>query len=237
MLIFLGISAVLCAIGALLLRTDAGRRAARDEADELEAVRLRLVAAGEVVGDTAVHDCNDHDCNDHEPYPGPGGRGTVYTSSAAPVDEWMVKAVTVDPTLTAADVATAVEHVAPGVGSMASFAAAVEDTRMRTSAQLHELQAAEEAAYAEAPEQEDRLFFADFRRKMEAAFTDFTVGTRKAAQWVNRFHDGEHYANCEHCARVHDVHSDEYAMIVADREGTDTREIPRADLRAMLARA
>jgi len=219
-LTFLGISAVLCAIGAALLRVDAGRRVARDKTDELEAVRLRLLAAGE---DVDAIDASS-----------PVG-GTVYRSAA--VDVWMVKAVADEPTLTAADVATAVEHVAPGVGSMASFAVAVEDTRMRTSAELRELHEAEEAAYAEAPEQEERLFFADFNRRMEAAFTDFAVGTRRVARFASRFHGDEHYADCAHCAEALHEHSDEYAQIVADRESTDTGQFSKDEIRAILARA
>lgn len=240
MLIFLGLIVLACAAVGGALHLGARRRIRREAADDLEAAGLRLAAAGEIAD---VHDCNAHKPYTHIAW----GKGTVYTSSAAtavevvptgpPIDVWMVKAVTVDPTLTATDVATAVEHVAPGVGSMASFAAAVEDTRMRTSAQLRELHEAEEAAYAEASERGERLFFAEFDRRMEAAFTDFAVGTRHVARWADRFHDGAHYANCEHCARVHDVHSDEYALIVADRAGTDTGVFSLAELRAELAAA
>jgi hypothetical protein len=224
-LTFLGISAVLCVIGGVLLRADAGRRAARDEADDLEAVRQRLVAAGE---DVDAIDASS-----------PVG-GTVYRSAAVaiepPVDARLAELV-IDPTLTAVDVETAVEHVAPGVGSLTSFAATVEDTRMRTSAELRELHEAEEAAYAEAPAQDDRLFFADFNRRMEAAFTDFAVGTRRVARFASRFHGDEHYADCAHCAEALHEHSDEYAQIVADRESTDTGQFSEDEIRAILARA
>lgn len=197
---------------------DARRRPARERNDELEFTRLRPLAEGVDV----------HDCNAHEPY---GPAGTVYTSSAVtavevvpiepPADAWMVKVV-VDPTLSELDVVTAVEHVAPGVGSMTSFAATVEDTRMRTSAEVRELEAAEAAAYAMAPAENDRLFFAAFNTAIEAAFTDFAVGTRAVRRWENQFHGDVHYANCGHCAEVHHVHSDEYQQIVSDRVGTDT---------------
>jgi hypothetical protein len=155
----------------------------------------------------------------------------VEVAPVEPVDVWMVKAMTVDPTLTAADVATAVEHVAPGVGSMASFAAAVEDTRMRTSVQLRELQAAELEAYAMAPAEDDRLFFAGFARRMESAFTRFDQATARVDQWQAYQHqDNEH--QCVHCLRAVKETSDEHKLI---RSLDDTGAISQADIDALYA--
>ncbi len=214
------------------IKFDARQARRRAETDDLDAVEARLRAAGELPAPAA------HDCNDHEPY---ARGGTVYTSSATnavevvdtavPVDVWMVKAVTVDPTLTAADVATAVEHVAPGVGSVASVAAVAEDTRMRTSAQLRELQAAELEAYAEAPAQEDRLFFAAYDRQMARALTRFDEATARVDQWEAYQHrDNEH--ECAHCRRAVKENSDEYKLI---RSLDDTGSISRADIDALYA--
>jgi uncharacterized membrane protein len=144
---------------------------------------------------------------------------------------WMVKAVTVDPTLTAADVATAVEHVAPGVGSLASFATAPEDTRMRTTAELHELRHAEEEAYGEASAQEERLFFADFNRRLDRALATFDQATVRADNWAAYQHqDNEH--ECAHCHRAVKETSDEYRLI---RSLDDTGAISRADIEALYA--
>lgn len=204
------------------------RRPARERADEIEAAGLRLLAdgvdihaidaSGPARGTVYTSSAAVHDRNEHEPY--------------APLsDVWMVKAVTVDPTLTATDVATAVEHVAPGVGSMASFAAAMEDTRMRTSAQLRELQAAELEAYAEALAQEDRLFFAAYDRRMARELARFDEATARVDQWEAYQHrDNEH--ECVHCRRAVKETSDEYRLI---RSLDDTGAISRADIDALYA--
>lgn len=226
MLMILGVTAFLCAAAGAALHLDAGRRTAREEADDLEAARLRLVDAGEDPNDVGVHDC------------------TVYTSSAAtavevvpiepPADAWMVKVVA-DPTLTHLDVVTAVEHVASGVGSLASFAATVEDTRMRTSAEVRELRAAELEAYAAAPAEEDRLFFAGFERRMDRALASFEWATARVDNWAAYLHTAEDGADCEHCHRALRQHSDEFALLLADRTGTDTGVYSLVELRAELA--
>lgn len=239
MLMILGVTAFLCAAAGAALHLDAGRRTAREEADDLEAARLRLVDAGEDPNDVGVHDCNAHEPRREGRF-GPG----MYTSSAAtavevvpiepPADAWMVKVVA-DPTLTHLDVVTAVEHVASGVGSLASFAATVEDTRMRTSAEVRELRAAELEAYAAAPAEEDRLFFAGFERRMDRALASFEWATARVDNWAAYLHTAEDGADCEHCHRALRQHSDEFALLLADRTGTDTGVYSLVELRAELA--
>lgn len=208
MLIFLGTAFILalCIGGAVI--TDTRRRTRQEQADDLEAARLRLLDEG-----VDIHAIEAS---------GPP-QGTVYTSTAV-----MEAPLVVDPTV--------VEHVAPGVGSLTSFAVTADDTRMRTSAQLRELEAAEAAAYAEAPAHNDRLFFVDFEAGMEKALAEAGDAWALIDAWVARYHDGEHYANCVRCAEVHDVHSDEYALIVTDRESADTGVFSAAELDAMIER-
>ncbi len=217
--------AVILAIGGAVT-IESRRRTARDTADDLEAARLRLLAAGEDVD-------------------GIGGArprpGTVYASRiaaaahTAPADQ-RIADIADDPGLTADDVATAVEHVAPGVGSLASFARVASDTReMRTNAEQHEMDAVYDAAHNE-----------DIRRDMDRAFAgsadDDVAKASRAAwaaidAWVEKYHGAVHYADCIHCLRVHDEHSDEYALIVADRVNTDTGAWDVRELRAALAAA
>lgn len=222
MLTFFGLLILATTIVGGAFTIDSLRRARtrRDEDGELEAVERRLIAAGEL--------------------PDPAGpTGTMYTSASVadvepPVDARIVE-LTIDPTLTTADVATAVEHVAPGVGSLVSFAAAADDTRMRTSVQLRELEAAEAEAYDEAPAQEERLYYAAFELRWQAMLTDFEVGTR-AVRRVNAEHHasvGEH--TCTLCMVGVQEISDEFQQIVTRVEAEHTGEIPRADLNRMLA--
>jgi hypothetical protein len=217
-LIVLAVSGTLGAVAA----TGARRHARRAEADDLEAVRLRLIDAGELPAAPT--------------HPGTGRRSAmtaVGVAEVTPVDARIVKLV-VDPTLTDADVATAVEHVAPGVGSLASFAATVEDTRMRTPSQVKELQVAELAAYAYAEEEEERRLFADYNRRMNAALARFDTATRRADQWEAYQHRGNEDA-CAHCHRAVKENSDEFRTIVARIEAEHTGEISREDIDAMYA--
>lgn len=198
------------------------RRAVREEADDLEAARLRLVDAGE-----------DPDA----PYvfagTGGGNRpvGKVYASRHAadttPVAESLderTAVLVVDPTLTAADVATIVEHVEPGVGSLASFAATACDTvTMRTGAEQRELEAVYDAAHDE-----------NTVRDLDASIGDLWGAHSNVwatiDAWVERYHGKTHYASCVHCAETLQVQSDEYAQIVTRVEAEHTGEISRAAL-------
>jgi hypothetical protein len=203
MWIFLSLLTLLFGAVGGAITVDSRRRTTRDEADDLEAARLRLVAAGE-----------DPDA------PGVPSVGTVYTSRHA-VDT--APPLVIDPTV--------VEHVAPGAGSLTSFAATVEDTRMRTSAELKELHAAEIAAYGDAPAEEERLFFAGFERRMGAALARFDEATGRVDQWEAYQHrDNEH--ECKHCRRAVKENSDEYKLI---RSRDDTGTISRADIEALYA--
>lgn len=230
MWIFLGLIALAFgAVGGTITidarRARRGTHRAGTSAAELAAARARLLAAGEDVD--AIGSLG----------------GGVYVSSAAtrvdvvdiepPADARMVKLI-IDPTLTEADVVTAVAHVAPGVGSLASFAATVDDTRMRTPSQLRELEAAEVEAYAVAAEEEERILFATFNRRMNAALAQFDDATRRADQWEAYQHRGNEDV-CEHCHRAVRETSDEFQQIVARVETESTREISRADLRRMFA--
>lgn len=180
---------------------DARHRARRAAADAYDAAHCRLAAAGELPV-----------------------TGTVYMSAAAVPDE-RIAVMTVDPTLSAADVATAVEHVAPGVGSLASFAAVAYDTaQMRTGAEQQEIDAVYDAAHDE-----------DVRWDMDHAFSvdsDEARASRAAwaaiDAWVEKYHGKTHYASCVHCAETLHVHSDEYATIVRRVESEHTGEISRA---------
>lgn len=206
------------------------RRARQDEADDLEAVRLRLVDAGELPPD----DTGGGIYRSRHAYTSAAATAVEVVDVAPPVDARIVE-LTVDPTLTAVDVATAVEHVAPGVGSLASFAATVDDTRMRTSAQLRELQVAEEAAWAEAPAQEERLYYAAFELRWQAMLTDFEVGTRAVRRVTAQHHAsvGEH--TCTLCMVGVQEISDEFHQIVVRVEAQHTGEIPAATMRRILA--
>lgn len=213
----LALLALFGAIGAILA-LDSRRRRDRDAADELEAARLRLTAAGEDPDAATVFQ---------------GPTSGVYTSRHAvdttpPLDQ-RTTAIVVDPTLTADEVADVIEHIAPGAGSLSSFAAASYDTaQMRTGAELHEI----EVAYDEA-----------FRENVERTFNTAVGGWWKTVDnawdlidaWVAKYHGEEHYANCVHCAEVHQVHSDEYALIVEQRIHTHTGEISKADIEALYA--
>lgn len=215
----LAIIVVLATIGAAVAIDTRLRKARADQeqADILEAARLRLKAEG--VDVDAVLD-------------GTGG-GNVYASRhAAATFEDRTAVLVVDPTLSATDVADMVEHIAPGVGSVASFVAAVEDTRMRTAAEVAELHAAEEAAYAEAPAQDDRLFFAQFEAGLEAALTGAQRAWTLIDAWVERYHGDVHYAACEHCEEALHEQSDEYAQLVGRIESEHTGEISMAALLA-----
>jgi hypothetical protein len=195
------------------VKVDARRRrkhAAQEAADDLEAARLRLVSAGEDPDGIAVWT-----------YGPPAG--TVYGTPVVAEPEPLV----IDPTV--------VEHVAPGAGSLVSFAEAQQDTAMRTSVEAAELHAAEEAAYEAREDEEVRLLMADFDRQMCAALTDFAVGTRKVDRWLHAHHDGASAADCKHCAEAVQEISDEFAQIVAEREATDTGPMNiRAELDALL---
>jgi hypothetical protein len=215
MLIFFSLAVLLVGVA---IATDKRRRVTRDEADDLEAARLRLVAAGE--DPDAVHAYRTSRYSTDVTVP---VEPTVYTSRHA-IDT-APPPVVIDPTV--------VEHVAPGAGSLTSFAATVEDTRMRTSAQLKELQAAEVAAYEAAPAEEDRLFFAGFEQRMGAALARFDEATGRVDQWEAYQHrDNEH--ECPHCLQAVKETSDEYRLI---RSLDDTGAISRAEIAALYADA
>ena len=219
-------------LGAII-GLDIRRNRRRDIDDDLEAARLRLLAAGEDVDGTG---------GGNTPGREGGSGGNIYVSASVavvdmgPPDDVRIIRMTTDPAYTAEDVTTAVEHVAPGVGSLASFAATVEDTRMRTSAQVRELEAAEIEAYAEAPAQEERLYYAAFELRWQAMLTDFEVGTRAVRRANTRHHASVGENTCVLCMVGVQEISDEFRQIVTRVESTDTGEISRADLNRMLAR-
>lgn len=204
------------------LSTAGKRRAAQVEADDLEAARLRLVAAGE-----------DPDA----PYVFiPPADGTVYTSRHAvdtapepePLDE-RTAVLIVDPALTAAEVATIVEHVEPGAGSLASFAATACDTReMRTGTEERHIAEVYEAAH-------DENTVRDLAAATGTLWTAHADVWAVIDAWVERYHGETHYATCVHCAETLHVQSDEYAQIVTRVEGEHTGEISKADIEALYA--
>jgi hypothetical protein len=190
----------LAAVGTAVA-IDARYRARRDADDAYDAVTARLAAAGELPA-----------------------TGTVYTSAAAVPPDVRLAEIAADPELTEADVVTAVKHVAPGVGSLASFAAVAYDTaQMRTGAERHEIDAVYDAAHDE-----------DVRRDLDLAFAEAAESSRDTwaaiDAWVERYHGKTHYASCVHCAETLHVHSDEYAQIVHRVESEHTGEISRAAL-------
>ena len=210
------------AVGLVVADRAGKRRAAREEADELEAARLRLVEAGE-------------DPDAPEIFAGTGGGnrpgGKVYASRhaadtappAEPLDK-RTAVLVVDPTLTATEVATIVEHVEPGAGSLASLAATVCDTReMRTGAEERHLAEVYEAAHDE-----------NTVRDLDAATGDLWSAHEDVwaaiDAWVERYHGKTHYASCVHCAETLHEHSDEFAQLVSRVESEHTGEISRAAL-------
>lgn len=228
MLIFSILLALLSAVVGGTIAADTRRRRTaleRDEADDLEAARLRLVAAGEDPDAPAVFT---------------GRAAAVYmsrqhttligdhpTTETEPLDA-RTAVLVVDPTLSATEVAQVIEHVEPGAGSLASFAATACDTReMRTHAEQHHLETVYDTAHDE-----------DIRRDLSAAFArhedDSADVWATIDAWVERYHGSEHYADCVHCAEWTHEQSDEYAQLVARVEGEHTREIPRVDVRALL---
>lgn len=228
MLIFFGFLTLL--LGALggVLHLDGRHRTARDaqeRADELEAARLRLVANGEDPDAPAV-------------FAAAAPASNVYTSRhavdttpptgrAAVVDEAFdqrTAILVVDPTLSVADVATIVEHVEHGTGSIRSIAAVSYDTReMRTAVEQRELDVAYDEAYAEDTERTFNGLVAGLWSTVDNAWPLIDA-------WVNRYHGDEHYASCVHCAEALHVQSDEYAQIVARVEAEHTGEISRTAL-------
>ncbi len=205
----------------IILTADTRRRRAREDADALEAARLRLVAAGEDPDAPHVFTTGRHRAD--------GTGGTVYGTPA--VLDKRTAALVVDPTLTRQDVTTAIEHVAPGVGSVASVAAAARDTRMRTAAEQARLEADWDAAIDEVEKQEVRLFMADFDRQLSKALAAFGQATVRVGNWEAYQHrDNEH--ECEHCQRAVKETSDEYRLI---RSLDDTGAISRADIEALYA--
>lgn len=189
------------------LSTAGKRRAAQIEADDLEAARLRLVAAGE--DPDAVHDCNTHEPYAHTTW----HTGTVYASAAAaePVAE---------------DVAA---HVEEGAGSLTSLAATASDTReMRTGAEARHLAEVYDAAHDEDIRRDLSAAFASHEGDNADVWAVIDA-------WVERYHGETHYATCVHCAETLHVQSDEYAQIVTRVEGEHTGEISKADIEALYA--
>lgn len=194
--------------GAVILAVTAPRREAaavrREQDDELEFARLRLLAEG-----VDVHTVPDWDFRTAD--------------------------LVIDPTLRASDVVEMVEHVAPGAGSVASLGHIADDTRIRSVAQVTELHRAEAAAYAEDAVRADADFFARFDRVMSVALAGFQERTSRVDAWLFYQHDDTR-SECPHCTEALREVSDEYAQLVADRANTDTGEISKAELRALLAR-
>jgi hypothetical protein len=104
-------------------------------------------------------------------------------------------------------------HIQVGAGSLTSFANAYADTATtRTPTEQRHLDEAWDAAQAEHAEWLDRQFFADFDTAIEAALTDWAVGTRIVDRWHTRYH-GHH--RCLHCeADAHEI-TDEHRQIVS----------------------
>lgn len=82
---------------------------------------------------------------------------------------------------------TAILHLAPGPGSIASLAAVPEDTTLTTSDVAMERAMAEELAHIELERREQDAFFADFRAALDDAVAHFKIETealrRKAKSW------------------------------------------------------
>lgn len=132
--------------------------------------------------------------------------------SMAALDE-RTAALVIDPTLSAADVATAIEHVAPGVGSLTAFAAALPDTSTtRTPTEVRRLDEAWAPAHEEHADRLEREFFLEFDTAMEAALTDWAVGTRVVEKWQARHHDDDRCPICEEI--LHEI-TDEHRHIVS----------------------
>lgn len=211
---WIGLAVVVGLLAAGVVVLTSRRFVVDGAAQELEFARLRLAAEGVDVDDLPAY---------------------------VPPTDWRVDDETtfeertarlvVDPTLSATDVAAAIEHIEPGIGSVASFVEARNDTRMRTSAERLELQRAEEAAYAEREEQEVRLMMADFDRAMHAALTDFAICTRVVRKAEAVHADG--VDACPHCRAAVEEISQEFALMVAAAEETPTGAYSRSDLRAM----
>ncbi len=230
------LGATLMAAGAATLAFYAARwlgatvranRARTDEADQMEAARLRLLNDGVDVDSLADLDRLIAVHNERVRAGHPDR-----TDLIVDMDDRTAELV-IDPTLTVLDVRTAAEHVAPGVGSLASFAAVRDDTRMRTAAERAELEHAWDEALAEVEEQEVRLFMADFDRAMHAALTDFTVGTRRVSR-AAAAHDAD-VDQCQHCRAALEEVSAEFAALVELADSTPTGAMSRRDLEAIWA--
>lgn len=134
------------------------------------------------------------------------------------------------PDLTAHDLIGVVEQVAPGTGSLGSFTAAVEDTKMRTSVELAALHAAEVEAYDAIEAEEVRLFMAGFDRAVGAALDAFDAATGRVDMWAYYLHESG-TDGCPRCEQaVHEV-SAEHKKIVS---GYDTGAYDLTDLRTSL---
>lgn len=155
---------------------------------------------------------------------GPAWVDTAYVSTTTgPLDERIV-AMVVDPTLTDRDVATAIEHIAPGVGSLTAFAATQSDTATtRTPTEQRHLDEAWEPAHAEHAEWLDREFFADFDRGMREAFRVFRAGNTDGRIYTIHVEGG----TCPHCTRAMHEITDEHRQIVSgyDTGAYDVREL------------
>lgn len=114
---------------------------------------------------------------------------------------------------------TALLHLAPGPGSLASLRETEPDTHLMTSDVASERVAAEELAHVEHERREADAFFADFRKALDAAvlemFTAVEPAERKARLWhlrnggrcdccpdfraiAEKLRDGDEWATGEH---------------------------------------
>lgn len=128
----------------------------------------------------------------------------------------------------AADVA---EHVAPGVGSVVSLAEVDFDTKTcRTPSEQAHLDGVWNEAHAEQERRREIEFWAGFEAAMDRAVDEF----RRTDRRIHRLHVASD-THCPHCREVLEQHSGEFAQLVRDRERTDTREIDRRAVAALLA--
>lgn len=135
------------------------------------------------------------------------------------------------PGLTAHDLVGVVEQVAPGVGSVVSMGDVVEDTGMRTSAELAALHAAEFEAYDEIEANEVRLFMAGFNARLDAGLAQFDAATGRVDMWFHYLHESGH-DGCPRCQEaLHEV-SDEHRRIVS---GYPTGAYDLGELQKLLA--
>ena len=123
-------------------------------------------------------------------------------------------------------------HVAPGAGSMASVAAEVGDTKLRSAAEAAEVRAAEAEAYAQAQAEEARLAQA----WSSGMWAELDAKLWKIAPWLFYAHDDEG-AHCPRCAAAIEHVSGEFAALVERVESETTGEISRRDIEALLAAA